>query len=319
MRQIHHLGMNLVRARCSNPDPLGAYAGPVDKLTLRIDFRLDLRSTLSYLQGFFRPDGWWCPMRSPEGAATLHLRRSARGIEAVAYGPGATWALASVRGLIGLDDSPASFVTNHPLIAELHRTHPGLRMGRTNRVFEALTVAILTQKVTGREARQSLRKLRYRFSDPAPGADSTLRLPSDPAGLAASTYYDLHPLGIEKRRADTLLAAARQAEAIDRLWQVSPTDARVWLERLPGVGAWTSAETVAVSHGDPDAVSIGDYHLKNVVAWHLTGRPRGTDQEMMELLEEFKPQRGRVVRLLETLGHAPAFGPRMPIRSFAGY
>ena len=76
---------------------------------------------------------------------------------------------------------------------------------------------------------------------------------------------------------------------------------------------------MVVSHGDADAVSVGDFHLKNVVAWHLAGRPRGTDEEMMDLLAEFKPQRGRVVRLLETLGHAPAFGPRMPIRSFAGY
>lgn len=291
----------------------------METLTLPIDFRLDLRSTLSYMQGFFRPDGWWCPMRTSQGPVTLHLRRSAQGIEAAAYGPGSNWALASVPGLVGFDDSPASFVTDHPLVAELHRAHPGLHMGRTNRVFEALTVAILTQKVTGQEARQSLRKLRYRFADPAPGPDPTLRLPPDPARLAASTYYDLHPLGIEKRRADTLLRAARQAEAIDSLSQVAPTDARAWLERLAGIGVWTSAETVAVSHGDPDAVSVGDYHLKNVVAWHLTGQPRGTDEDMMELLEEFKPQRGRVVKLLETLGHAPAFGPRMPIRSFARY
>ena len=291
----------------------------MDKLTLRIDFRLDLRGTLSYLQGFFRPDGWWCPMRTPEGAATLHLRRSARGIEAASYGPGSNWALTSVPGLVGLHDSPAGLSTDHPLVNELHRTHPGLRMGRTNRVFEALTVAILTQRVTGKEARQSLRQLRYRFSEAAPGPDRALRLPPDPARLAASTYYDLHPLGIEKRRADTLLRAARQSEKIARLTDLPPDTARAGLERISGIGVWTSAETVVVSHGDADAVSVGDFHLKNVVAWHLAGRPRGTDEEMMDLLAEFKPQRGRVVRLLETLGHAPAFGPRMPIRSFAGY
>ena len=52
---------------------------------------------------------------------------------------------------------------------------------------------------------------------------------------------------------------------------------------------WTSAETVVVSHGDTDAVSVGDFHHKNEVAWHLTGRPRGTDEEMVKLLEEFDP------------------------------
>jgi 3-methyladenine DNA glycosylase/8-oxoguanine DNA glycosylase len=77
------------------------------------------------------------------------------------------------------------------------------------------------------------------------------------------------------------------------------------------------AETVAVSHGEADAVSVGDYHIKNTVAWHLTGRPRGSDEEMLELLEPFRPHRGRVIRLLETAGWAPRFGPRMPLRSVA--
>jgi 3-methyladenine DNA glycosylase/8-oxoguanine DNA glycosylase len=76
---------------------------------------------------------------------------------------------------------------------------------------------------------------------------------------------------------------------------------------------------VAVSHGDPDALSVGDYHLKNLVAWHFTGRPRGTDEEMVDLLEQFRPQRCRVARLISLLGHAPAFGPRQPLRSFAAY
>lgn len=284
-----------------------------------IDFRLDLRSTLADLQGWFRTDGWWSPMRTPEGPATLHLRRGDRGVEARSYGAGTDWALSSVSSLIGVHDSPANFVTDHPLVAELHRRHPGLRMGRTGRVFEALVVAILTQKVTGKEAHRSLQQLRHRFSDSAPGPEPTLRLPPDAARLANSTYYDLHPLGIEKRRADTLLRAARMAPEIDRLATVASTEARAWLERLPGIGVWTSAETVTVSHGDSDAVSVGDFHLKNVVAWHLTGRPRGTDEEMMDLLEEFRPNRGRVVKLLETLGHAPAFGPRLPIRNFAGF
>ena len=76
---------------------------------------------------------------------------------------------------------------------------------------------------------------------------------------------------------------------------------------------------MAISHGDADAVAVGDYHLKNVVAWHMTGRPRGTDEEMMELLEPFRPHRGRVIRLLERAGKAPQFGPRMPLRDFRNH
>ena len=61
-------------------------------------------------------------------------------------------------------------------------------------------------------------------------------------------------------------------------------------------------------------MAVGDYHLKNVAAWHLTGRPRGTDEQMLELLEPFRPHRGRVLRLLERAAKAPQFGPRMPLR-----
>jgi 3-methyladenine DNA glycosylase/8-oxoguanine DNA glycosylase len=66
--------------------------------------------------------------------------------------------------------------------------------------------------------------------------------------------------------------------------------------------------------GDPDAVAVGDYHLKNVIVHAFTGRPRGTDEEMMELLEPYTGQRGRVVKLLLLDGHrAPKFGPRQRV------
>lgn len=254
-------------------------------------------------------------MRTPQGPATLHIRRD-EAIEATAYGPGAQWALDSTHDLIGFSDDPDSFVTDHPLVRELFRRHRGLRLGRTNRVFDALLVAIVSQKVTGKEASKGLRALQRHFTDMAPGP-IPLRLPPDPERLSETTYFELHPFGVERRRADTIRRVAREAARLERLTASSPEDARRYLERFPGVGPWTSAETVAISHGDPDAVPVGDFHLKNQVAWHLAGRPRGTDEEMLDLLEEFRPHRGRVIRLIETLGHAPAYGPRMPVRTIA--
>jgi 3-methyladenine DNA glycosylase/8-oxoguanine DNA glycosylase len=293
---------------------LGAGEGRIE---IPIDFRLDLRATLRPLGGHFRSDGWWAAMRTPAGSATLHIRRSGTGVEAVAFGEGAEAALTTVPGLIGLEDHPEDFATDHPLVAELHRRHRGLRLGRTGRVFDALLMAIVAQKVTGKEAGRGYQGLRRRFSEPAPGP-AGLSLPPDPVRLAAAPYYEFHPLGIEKRRADIIRRVAAAATRVESLRAVEAGEARECLESLAGIGRWTSAETVAVSHGDPDGVSVGDYHLKNEVVWHLTGRPRGTDEEMLELLEPFRPHRARVVRLLETLGHAPAFGPRMPLRSIAG-
>ena len=83
------------------------------------------------------------------------------------------------------------------------------------------------------------------------------------------------------------------------------------LMRIPGIGAWTAAEVTFRALGDPDAVSVGDFHLKNLVAFALAGEPRATDEQMLELLEPWRGHRARVVRLLELSGvAAPRFGPR---------
>ncbi len=256
-------------------------------------------------------------MRTPDGPATVHLRRSGARVEARAFGPGAAWGLGLVAGFCGSDDDPTTLVTDHHVVGPLAREHLGWRFGRTGLVFEALLNAIVAQKVTGKEAARSGRALRRRFSEYAPGPEQLLLTP-DPERLAATPYYEYHPLGIEQRRADTIRRAASDAVRINQLAGVPTAEARAYLERLTGIAAWTSAETVAISHGDADAVPVGDFHIKHIVVWHLTGRPRGTDEEMLELLEPFRPQRGRVVRLLETLGHEPAFGPRQPLRSIAG-
>jgi hypothetical protein len=63
---------------------------------------------------------------------------------------------------------------------------------------------------------------------------------------------------------------------------------------------------------------VGDFHLPNLVAWALAGEPRADDVRMLELLEPYRGQRGRVQRLLEASGmQAPRYGPRMAPRRIA--
>jgi 3-methyladenine DNA glycosylase/8-oxoguanine DNA glycosylase len=82
------------------------------------------------------------------------------------------------------------------------------------------------------------------------------------------------------------------------------------------VGAWPAAETARTAFGDPDAASVGDFHLPDLVAWALAGEPRGDDDRMLELLEPYRGQRARLVRLLELSGSMPPrFGPRMRAHS----
>lgn len=231
-----------------------------------------------------------------------------------AWGAGAEWILDRGPALVGLEDDPFALVTDHPLVSGLANRHRGYRFGATGLVVEAVMEAVVAQKVSGKEAKRSSRGLRRRFSSAAPGPHP-LSLPPDPLQMAAAPYWDYHALGLEQGRAATLQRVAREAGRIAALADGDAAESRQWLSRIRGIGQWTTAETVAITHGDADAVSVGDYHHKHLVAWHLTGRPRGTDEEMLELLEPFRPHRGRVVRLLATRGWPPAFGPRMPIRS----
>ena len=90
------------------------------------------------------------------------------------------------------------------------------------------------------------------------------------------------------------------------------------LRALPGMGHWTAAEVALVALGDPDAVSVGDYHLPHVVSWALAAEPRGTDERMLELLEPYRGHRARVLRLLMSGGVVPPRrGPRLPLRDVA--
>lgn len=97
-------------------------------------------------------------------------------------------------------------------------------------------------------------------------------------------------------------------------------EARDRLERVPGIGVWTSAEVAQRAFGDPDAVSVGDFHLAAAVGWALTGE-RTDDDEMLRLLAPYAPHRHRVVRLLFLAGRAraPGRGPRLPIPDYRAF
>jgi 3-methyladenine DNA glycosylase/8-oxoguanine DNA glycosylase len=153
------------------------------------------------------------------------------------------------------------------------------------------------------------------YGRPAPGPGG-LRLPPEPALLAEQPYFAFHRFGLEQRRADVIRRAAAIAP---RLEGRSPADVRRLLQSVPGIGPWTVAEVMRVSFGDADAVSVGDYHIPSLVAWALAGERKADDARMLELLEPYLGQRGRVQRLLEISGIYPERrGPRMTPRDIRG-
>lgn len=273
----------------------------------------------------FEPGGRvWYATRTAGGAATLLLQPASGGLHVRAWGPGAALAVEAAGALIGLDDDPAALVPRHAALAEAVRRLPGLRIGRTGAVLEALVPAILEQKITGAEARRTYRALVRVHGEAAPGP-AGLRLQPAPEVLERLPYHAFHPLGLERRRAELIRAVAREAARLERLVETAAgpganaETAYAALRAFPGIGPWTAAEVGIRAFGDPDAVSVGDVHLPNMVAWALAREPRGNDERMLELLEPYRGQRGRVLRLLELAGtRAPRYGPRVAPRRIEG-
>ena len=259
--------------------------------------------------------------RTPDGPATVEIVDTGRELIVRAWGPGAGWAVDRAADLCGLNDDPAALLALEPphrIVVELARRFAGVRIPRTNRVVEALVPAVLEQKITGEEARRIYRALVRTHGEPAPGPFG-LWLQPTPARLAALPYHAYHPLGLERRRAETLRRIGALADRLEAAVDLPIDEAHRWLRAVVGVGPWTENEVARDALGDPDAVSVGDFHLPSMVAWALAGEPRADDARMLELLEPYRGQRGRVVRLLETSGMAvPRRGPRMPIRSISG-
>ncbi len=262
---------------------------------------------------------FWRASRTPEGPGTIRLRHEDDELTATGYGPGAHWLVSRADALAGLHAFSAEFrevVGRHPTVARLARQRPGLLLPRSGRVFQELLATVIQQKVTWVEASRAYGAVVRHFAEPAPGP-AGLTLPPDPAAVAATPYWVFHPMGIEQKRADTLRRTASVAARLEETVDFSPADASARLRAVPGIGPWTVGELGRLAYGDPDAVSVGDYHLPHQVAYTLAGEQRASDDRMLELLEPFAGHRGRVVRLIVAAGsHPPRRGPRMPLRSF---
>jgi 3-methyladenine DNA glycosylase/8-oxoguanine DNA glycosylase len=257
----------------------------------------------------------WLTLRTPAGPASLHLIQGP-GIRALAWGPGAEHALAGVPNLLGeTDDWNGLDVRDNSLLHETRRRMPGLRLARTGRLFAALVPAIIEQKVTSLEALRSWRRLVTKYGDEAPGP-APLGMRVIPTGdrWRRVPSWEWHTAGVGPQRSETVVRAASVAASLERGTGMAATEAATRLKSIPGIGVWTAAETVQRSHGDPDHVSVGDYHLASFVGWALAGAPVD-DDGMLELLEPWRGHRQRVVRLLVASGfRKPSFGPRMTIQ-----
>ncbi|MGW4034126.1 DNA-3-methyladenine glycosylase family protein [Streptomyces sp. NPDC004838] len=296
-------GPALVR-RWTPPGPLdlGLVLGPLRRGPADPTFRMT------------RDGSVWRASRTPDGPGTLRVRAGGAGdVEAEAWGPGARWLLDGLPALLGADDDPDAFTPRHRLVALARHRRPGLRLTRTGLVLESLIPSILEQKVTTDEAYRAWRLLVRAHGEPAPGPDTRLYVMPEPRAWALIPSWEWHRAGVDGKRASAVLRAVRVARRMEEAAAMEPEQARARLELIPGIGPWTSAETVQRSNGAPDAVTVGDLHLPGIVGYALAGDRHADDAAMLELLAPYEGQRHRAARFILLSGRTPPRRtPKMP-------
>lgn len=251
------------------------------------------------------------------GSVTARISRAAPdAVECTAWGSGAEEFLEALPVMLGANDDASNFVPTDPTIAAAHRRVQHLRLGRTGRVLEAIIPAVIEQRVPGADAFRAWRVLVTKFGTPPPGpAPARMRVPPAADVWRRIPSWEFHRANVDPGRARTIVSCAQRAASLERLASWPAAQAREALTSLPGVGVWTAAETAQRAFGDPDALSVGDYHIPKMIGWTLLGHPID-DARMIELLEPMRPHRHRVVRLLEASGLAyePRRGARLPVQ-----
>ncbi|MCP2266994.1 DNA-3-methyladenine glycosylase family protein [Promicromonospora thailandica] len=234
------------------------------------------------------------------------------------WGDGAREAAEALPVLLGEDDDAAGFAPP-PQVRDAHRRAAGMRIPRSGRVLEALVPAVLEQRVQTVTAHRAWRWLVRRYGTRAPGpapagVPGGLFVVPDARTWARVPVWDWHRAGVDPGRARTVTRCALVAPRLEEAAAMPRAEARPRLEKVQGVGVWTSAEVAQRAFGDADAVSVGDFHLPAAVGWALSGE-RTDDAGMLRLLAPYAPHRHRVVRLLTLSGRhrAPARGPRTPL------
>lgn len=240
----------------------------------------------------------------PCGPLIFEAAQRGEQVDVQIWGPASTpsvardEALEAARAWVGWCDHVPDLVAltaGHPALQRAAKRIGVIRLSRLPRVSEAVGRAVLGQLVQGIEARRSTAQLAAAVGQ---SASRDLWCWPTPTALGRTPAYALRRCGISLRGATALHASALDDPQLERVRDDFATlDRR--LRAIRGIGVWTSAET-RLALGDPDAVSVGDYNLPATVCHALAGSSPDdcTDELMLDLLEPYRGQRGRVIQLV---------------------
>lgn len=259
-------------------------------------------------------------VNTPAGPTAMHVRHEGDQLHIEATGEGAKWMQPHLVSYLGVDFEP-------PRIAGLRKLRQlaydwrGLRLVRMPTVYTSLVQIVLQQLISYRDACYGWRKLVQRYGTPVPGQDD-LHYPPLPSVLAKLHSHHFIECGVLPMHGKRIVEVSRAVERIEAAWNTSNADDALQrtsqlLLDLPGIGPWTVGLLRGAALGDVDAEVRDDYSMPKFVRYFFEGPEflasgaEATDEDMLELLEPYRPHRFYVLTLINKGGdHPPRRGPR---------
>jgi len=235
---------------------------------------------------------------SDNGPCTVEIVAESGGASIHVCGPDSSEVLQLLSAGFGRDDGYALFDPEHALVSRMHRRFPGLRLLSVPWLFDIACSVVLQQRVRFVDAAKSWRLIANKYGAETHGMSV---FPSV-SFVASMESWQLEELGVDGKRARTLIVMAREFKRRPLRFDTPFAEARAMLQRIPGIGPWSVDYILGYGLADPDALPVGDLFLPHIVTYAFTGAMRGSDDLMVEILEQFRGQRFRVVRLLAEAG-----------------
>ncbi len=244
------------------------------------------KRTVLYAPGE-KPVGGWLRVSHRPGKNALAVT-----VDAVLL-PALPHLLARVRNLFDLHCYPDAI---YETLSVMNDARPGLCVPGTRlpgcfEPFEMAVRAVLGQQITVKAANTLAGRLAETYGTPvATGIEGlTHAFPSahDIAALGGDMADRLGPLGITRKRANTLLLLAQKMASgeIDFTLCLRPEAEIEKLMAIPGIGVWTAQYIAMRAMGWPDAFPHTDHGIRKALA------PL-SEAEILALAEAWRPWRG---------------------------
>ena len=248
--------------------------------------------------------------RYKSGPATTRYSVHEDSIVVEAWGPGAKEALDASYLVLGLHDNPPKDL-GHPRVNRTLKSVMGVHLCRMPFVSQELMQHVLQQQISWRDAAKIWKVVIRKHGEDAPGP-LNLKLPLSFEQLKKIPHHDFQVAGIIENRIPLLREIGRLGHRIDDWLAESVRSFQRKIQTIPQMGPWTANHVLGVSMGEPDVIVPGDFAMPHTVSWGLIGKPRSSDREMIQLLEPFRGNRWRIVRLLWAKNiNAPRRGHRI--------